>query len=94
MPGWPSRPRTATGAVFPHAAAFAVAARVIPAAADLADRPAMLVEPGRRPGLAAAGAGPGELPGAAPLAYPAAVTAEQRLAGPPADRARRDGQGG
>ena len=57
MSGRPSRPRTATGAVFPHAAAFAVAARVIPAAADLADRPARLVAPGARADLAAAGAG-------------------------------------
>ena len=78
----------------PARAAFAVAARVIPAAADLANRPAVLVEPGRRPGLAAGSAGPGELPGPAPLAHPAAVTAEQRSAGPPADRARRDGQDG
>ena len=77
----------------PAPAAFAVAARVITAPADLADRPAVLVEPGRRLGLAAGGAGPGELPAAAPLAHPAAVTAEQRLAGPPAGRARRDGQG-
>ena len=92
MPGWPVPAAHCDRRGVPARAAFAVAARVIPAAADLAYRPAVLVEPGRRPGLAAAGAGPGQLPGAAPLAYPAAVTAEQRPAGPPADRARRDGQ--
>jgi hypothetical protein len=78
----------------PARATLAVAARVIPAAADLANRPAVLVEPGRRPDLAAGSAGPGELPGAASLAHPAAITAGQRPAGPPADRARRDGQDG
>jgi hypothetical protein len=49
-------------------AAFAVTARVVPAAADLANRTAVLVVPGRRLGLAAGSAGSGELPGAAPLA--------------------------
>src|SRR5207237_218584 len=73
------------GRGLPARCAFAVAARVIPATADLANRPAVLVEPGCRLDLAAGGAGPCHLPGTAPLAHPAAVTAEQRLAGPPAD---------
>src|SRR6266567_9010813 len=44
--------------------------------------------------LPARAAGGGKLPGPAPLADPAALTAEQRQPGPPADRARRDSQGG
>src|SRR5580704_16592495 len=76
-------------------AAGAAALRVVVAAAHLADVLPGGVPPGARADLAAPGTGDGALPRPAPLAHTRSVIAAgQRLAGPPAIRARRDGQRG
>jgi len=91
MSGCPSRARAAIGAVFPHRPHWRW--RRGSSRRRQTSHTALPSSSNPAAGLTLPQVAQGRATCPAPLAHPAAVTAEQRPAGPPADRARRDGQG-